>query len=195
MLVFATSLFVLLLTPGPGVLSLAGVGAAFGYRSGWTYGVGLFVGSNFVMLVAALGLAAMFETHGQLRLTFVVLSSAYLIYLASRVALAGSGIAFIEATRSPGVWDGVVLQVFNPKAYAVGTFVFSNFPFWPHSFLVEAIWKFLILNLVWVPIHIAWLSAGIGIQRLDLPQGAQRAINIAMAVAMVAVVAAAMLFN
>ncbi|MGB0853473.1 MAG: LysE family translocator, partial [Pikeienuella sp.] len=34
MLTFAAAVFFLLITPGPGVLSLAGVGASFGYRAG-----------------------------------------------------------------------------------------------------------------------------------------------------------------
>ncbi len=191
MLTFAASLCLLLATPGPGVLSLAGVGAAFGYRAGWAYGTGLFFGSNFVMLAAALGLAALLEANIGLRIVFVALSSGYLLYLAARVALAGSGIAFIEATKPPGFWGGIILQAFNPKAYAVGTFVFSNFPFWPDSFIVEVLLKFLILNAIWVPIHIVWLAAGVAVQKLELPQRSQRAINLTMACAMVIVVSIA----
>ena len=39
MLVFATVSFLMFVTPGPGVLSLAGVGAAFGWRQGLLYTV------------------------------------------------------------------------------------------------------------------------------------------------------------
>ena len=37
MIAFVLAIFLLILTPGPGVLSLAGVGAAFGWRQGIKY--------------------------------------------------------------------------------------------------------------------------------------------------------------
>ena len=44
MIAFVSAVFLLILTPGPGVLSLAGVGAAFGWRQGIKYLIGLFIG-------------------------------------------------------------------------------------------------------------------------------------------------------
>ena len=43
MLTFAAAVFFLIITPGPGVLSTAGVGAAFGARAGTRYVLGLFI--------------------------------------------------------------------------------------------------------------------------------------------------------
>ena len=80
------------------------------------------------------------------------------------------------------------MQTINPKAYAVGTFVFSGFPIWPENLLVEIVLKFIILNAIWIPIHIMWLAAGVTVNRLARPQKTQRAINIAMAMAMLVVV-------
>lgn len=189
---FAVAIFFLLITPGPGVLTLAGVGSAYGYRPGWAYGAGLFFGSNGVLLAAATGLAALFLADERIRLLFTVLSTAYLLYLAAKIAFAGSKIAFIEATKPPGFWGGIALQVINPKAYVVGTFVFSNFSIWPQSLFVEILLKLVILNAIWIPIHILWLSAGVTINRLALEHKTQRIINIAMAVAMLLVVGIAM---
>ena len=155
---FAIAIFFLLITPGPGVLSLAGVGSAYGYKPGWIYGTGLFFGSNMVLLAAASGLAALFLADERIRIIFTFLSTAYLLYLAAKIAFAGSKIAFIEATRPPGFWGGIALQVINPKAYVVGTFVFSNFSIWPDSLLFEIIIKLVILNAIWIPIHILWMS-------------------------------------
>jgi len=192
MIGFAVALLAILGSPGPGVLSLAGVGSAFGYRAAWAYGSGLFVGSNLVMLAAASGLAALLLARQDIRLIFMILSSGYLLYLASRVALAGSKIGFIEATHPPGFWGAIVLQVFNPKAYAVGTFAFSNFPFWPESLIVEITLKFIILNLIWIPIHMIWMWAGVTLGKLDLAPHVQRIINMIMAGALVAVVIVAL---
>ena len=56
MLAFALAALLLLITPGPGVMSLAGVGAAFGTRPGLAYMSGLCLGTNLVagMVVAEL---------------------------------------------------------------------------------------------------------------------------------------------
>ena len=189
---FAVAIFFLLITPGPGVLSLAGVGSAYGYRQGWAYGTGLFFGSNLVLIAAATGLAALFLADQRIRLIFTFLSTAYLLYMAAKIAFAGSKIAFIQATRPPGLWGGIALQVINPKAYVVGTFVFSNFSIWPESITTEVLIKLVILNSIWIPIHILWLSAGVTLNRLALEQSIQRIINVAMAVAMLLVVGIAM---
>ncbi len=188
---FTFAIFFLLITPGPGVLSLAGVGSAYGYRAGWAYGTGLFFGSNAVLLAAATGLATLVLADERLKLLFAVLSTCYLLYLAAKIAFAGSKIAFIEARRPPGIWGGIALQIINPKAYAVGLFVFSNFPFWPDSPVGEIITKFIILNAIWIPIHILWLAAGVTLNRLSLPHSTQRWINLGMAAAMLLVVAIA----
>ena len=37
--------FLMMVTPGPGVLSLAGVGAGFGWKVGMMYLIGLFFGT------------------------------------------------------------------------------------------------------------------------------------------------------
>ena len=192
MLTLAVALFFLFLSPGPGVLSLAGVGSAYGYRAGWAYGIGLFVGSNSVMIMAAAGLAAALVANAHFRIVFTVLSTTYLLFLAMKIALAGSKVSFVEATRAPGIMGGIGLQVINPKAYAVGVFVFSNFPIWPENLFVEICLKLLLLNAIWIPIHALWLAAGVTINRLELSQTLQRSINLAMAGAMLLVVGLAL---
>ena len=46
--------FLMMVTPGPGVLSLAGVGAGFGWKVGMMYLIGLFFGTNGVALLLSL---------------------------------------------------------------------------------------------------------------------------------------------
>ena len=58
MLTFALAVFFLIITPGPGVLSVAGVGASFGSKPGARYIAGLFIGTNLVGLAVVSGLAA-----------------------------------------------------------------------------------------------------------------------------------------
>lgn len=188
MLSFAATVFLMIITPGPGVLTTAGVGSGFGVRAGLVFLVGLFVGTNLVALGVVSGLAAVILTNEVIRTVFMFLSAGYLLYLAARIALSGAKIAFIEKAAPPGFVGGVLLQIINPKAYAVNTALFFNFPFYPDSLSVEIALKFLLINIVWVPVHLTWLGMGVFLHRLDLSPRTLTVINSAMALAMLIVV-------
>lgn len=192
MLTFALAIFLLIITPGPGVLTTAGVGAAYGYRPGVIYVTGLFIGTNLVAILVITGLAALVLAISGIREVLLVASVAYLAYLAAKIAFAGAKVAFIEATKAPGVWGGIMLQLINPKAYVVNTTLFSGFAFWPSSLPIETALKFLIINAIWIPLHLLWLWAGVSLHRLNLAPQTQRKINIGMASAMLMVVALAL---
>ncbi len=189
---FLAACFFLLLSPGPGVLTTAGVGAGFGWAAGVRYVMGLCVGSNAVMLAVASGLAAVVFAVPGLRQILLVLSVGYLLFMALRIALSGSQVAFMAAAKQPGVIDGILLQTINPKAYVVGTTLFSGFSILPSQFFVEVLIKLALLNVVWIPIHLLWLYAGVTLNRLALSHRVQRGINYAMAAALVAVVVIAL---
>ncbi len=193
MLTFALAVFFLIITPGPGVLSLAGVGAAFGFRHGSRYLLGLFIGTNLVSLGVITGLAAVLLADPGIRTVFYLISVAYLVYLAFRIAFAGSKLAFIERTEPPGIKGGILLQAINPKAYAVNTALFTGFAFFPSAPVAEIFVKLIILNAIWIVIHFLWLWVGITLRRLELSSRWQRGINIAMAISMMLVVALAAL--
>jgi threonine/homoserine/homoserine lactone efflux protein len=188
MITFAIAVFFLLITPGPGVLSLAGVGAAFGYRHGLRYLVGLFIGTNLVCLCVITGLAAVLLAEPRLRLAFMLISVGYLLWLAFRIAFAGAKIAFIDRPSPPGIRGGLLLQAVNPKAYVVNTTLFSGFAFMADRPVLEMVIKLILLNGLWISIHFIWLWIGVTIQRMDLDPKVQRGINIAMALAMLIVV-------
>ena len=186
--VFLSAVFLLLISPGPGVLSTAGVGAAFGANAGYRYVAGLFIGTNLVALAVVTGLAALLLAQPILRTVLLYASVIYLCYLALRIGLAGSSIAFISKAEAPGIANAIALQMINPKAYVVNTTLFTGFAFHGMALWQETLWKFLLINLVWIPIHLLWLAAGISLQRLALPPLWQRAINVFMALSLLVVV-------
>lgn len=193
MLSFVAAVFFLIITPGPGVLSLAGVGAAYGYRAGLLYLTGLCFGNAAVGLAVVTGLAAILLSVPVLRVVLAVLTAAYLLYLAYGIARAGATIAFREARKPPGFVGGVLLQLINPKAYAVNTVFFTSFAFWPGDLATEVGLKLVLINIVWLPLHGLWLWAGISLRRLVLSARIQRRINILMALALALVALLAML--
>lgn len=192
---FLLATIFLLITPGPGVLSTAGVGAAYGFRAGFGYVLGLWLGNNLVGLIVVSGLAAVVFSVPSVRIVLTVLSMAYLLYIAVRIAFAGAKVGFITPETVPSTRDGLLLQFINPKAYVVNSAMFSGFVIYPDYFALEIIVKFLIANAVWIPVHFAWLGAGVYLHRLDLPTKTQRIINMGMAASMIAVVVIAVFSN
>jgi threonine/homoserine/homoserine lactone efflux protein len=188
MLSFAAAVFLLMITPGPGVLSVAGVGSGYGMRPGLRYTAGLFVGTNIVAAAVVAGAAALVLANPALRTALMVLSVGYLCWLAAKIALAGSRIGFAAAARAPGFANGVALQLVNPKAYVVHATLFTGFAFLPDRPGAEVALKFLLMNVIWIPVHLAWLALGIWLRRLQPRASVQRAINVGMAAAMLAVV-------
>ena len=188
MLIFASAVFFLIVTPGPGVLSLAGVGAAYGTRAGLRYLTGLFIGTNLVGFAVITGIGAVVLAQPVLRGLLSVASVGYLLYLAMRIALAGSRIGFIAATRAPGIRDAIILQAINPKAYVVNTTLFAGFPFAPDNYTFEIFAKLIIANVIWTALHLLWLWAGVRLHALNLAPRTQAWINRAMALSMLVVV-------
>lgn len=188
MLTFTAAVVLLLITPGPGVLSTAGVGAAFGRWQGILYVTGLFLGTNLVGLAVISGLSAALFTLPFMRIILMTATASYLGYLALRIALASSKIAFIDAKDPPGILDGIMLQLINPKAYAVNTTLFSGFAFMPEHFMTETFLKLIILNGIWIPVHLLWLYFGMRLHTLNLSERTHRVINLTMAVCLAGVV-------
>ena len=195
MLTFAITVFLLIVTPGPGVLSTAGFGAAYGYKKSLRYVFGLFLGTNLVFLAVATGLIAILLSIPSLRIFLLILSTFYLFYLASKIALAGSNIAFIKAKSPPGIISGVLLQAINPKAYVVNTTLVSGFAFYQSSFAIELVIKFFIMNSIWIPLHLLWLYVGTVLHELNLSIKSQRFINLMMSLSMVLVVVISILYS
>ena len=195
MLTFAITVFLLIVTPGPGVLSTAGFGAAYGYKKSLRYVFGLFLGTNLVFLAVATGLIAILLSIPSLRIFLLILSTFYLFYLASKIALAGSNIAFIKAKSPPGILSGVLLQAINPKAYVVNTTLVSGFAFYQSSFAIELVIKFFIMNSIWIPLHLLWLYVGTVLHELNLSIKNQRIINLMMSLSMVLVVVISILYS
>ena len=192
MISYIAAIIFLIVTPGPGVLTTAGVGSAYGFRSGLAYMFGIIFGSLIVMTSVATGLAAIVLSVPVIRNVLLFASLAYLLYLAFRIATSGARIAFIETDRPLGFLNGMTLSVINPKAYAVATTIFSGFSILPDNPIFEPIVKIAVFGSLTIPIHFLWLYAGASLKKLGLGVRAMRAINAGMALAMLSVVALAL---
>ena len=177
--------FLMMVTPGPGVLSLAGVGAGFGWKVGMMYLIGLFFGTNGVALLVVLGFKQfLFEIDG-VEITFLLLS---LSYLSWRIATSDNKTGFKQSLKAPRLYEGIFLQFVNPKAYVVQGHLFVVLSIGMVSYSTEIIVKFIIVNSIWIPIHLLWLWLGISLKKWSLAVNKQIWVNRGMGLALFAVV-------
>ena len=180
--------FLMMVTPGPGVLSLAGVGAGFGWKVGMMYLIGLFFGTNGVALLVVLGFKQfLFEIEG-VELTFLFLSLSYLSFLSWRIATSENKTGFKQSLKAPKLYEGIFLQFVNPKAYVVQGHLFVVLSLGMASYNVEILTKFIIVNSIWIPIHLFWLWLGLSLKRWSLASNKQLWVNRGMGLSLFAVV-------
>ena len=180
MIAFALAVFFMIVTPGPAVLALAGVGAAFSFKVGLKFLIGLTAGYLLVWAIVITGFVSIIFSIPYMRTIFLIISSGYLTYLSLKIMLKGSEIAFINPENKPSLLDGIILQLVNPKAYAFHSILLTGFVVFPNNFLLETSWKFIVMNLIWIPLHIGWLALGVSIEKINLSSQTQRRINIFM---------------
>jgi threonine/homoserine/homoserine lactone efflux protein len=186
-LVSATAL--LLGSPGPAPLALAGTSAAFGIRRGLPFLLGILAGLAVAIVGATAGLAALFQAYPSARLFVQVLGAAYICYVALKIATGPVVDAAENGGRAaPRFIDGFILNLLNPKAYAAFLAVFSQFllPF-PEQTAAFATTAFICL-LVAAVVDFAWLCFGGIIGPLFKRPRAARAMRVTFAVVMVAAV-------
>ena len=136
---FILAVVVLVATPGPALLSIVAVGAAFGFRVGIVYVAGVILGANVVSLLAVSGLFALIAAFPKLHLLFTTISVSYLFYIAYRIAISKVGLEKQSKPANIGFFDGIVIQLFNPKVYVVALALFSGIPILFKSLIVETL--------------------------------------------------------
>jgi threonine/homoserine/homoserine lactone efflux protein len=172
-------------SPGPSTISLTAVGASFGIRRSLPYAAGLVAGTVAVLLAVAAGVVALVTSIPHGALVLGVLSAAYILYLAVKIAtappLGGRG----GTTTAPGFLGGLGLAIANPKAYVAIAAIFAADPG------LDAVVKTTALSGMVVLIHFCWLLAGVSLSRWLHDPVAARIINLVMAATLVAVTAIA----
>jgi threonine/homoserine/homoserine lactone efflux protein len=172
-------------SPGPSTISLTAVGASFGIRRSLPYAAGLVAGTVAVLLAVAAGVVALVTSIPHGALVLGVLSAAYILYLACKIAMApplgGRG----GSATAPGFLGGLGLAIANPKAYVAIAAIFAADPG------LDAVVKTAVLSGMVVLIHACWLLAGVSLSRWLHDPVAARIINLVMAAALVAVTAIA----
>lgn len=86
----------------------------------------------------------------------------------------------------PSFGTGLFLGGGNPKSYAAMAALFSGFVLAPADPLVNAVLKMLVIVALMVGVNLLWLLLGAGLTRAFRDPAANRAINIAFALLLLA---------
>ena len=113
-------------SPGPSTISLTAIGAAFGFRRALPYGFGLVLGTLAVLGIVAAGVFTLILSVPHGAQVFGAASTAYLLYLAFRIATAPPLRGPERAATSPSFVAGCLLGIANPKAYFAIAAVFAG---------------------------------------------------------------------
>ena len=194
MLSYTFGVIVLMAIPGPALLTIFGIGAAFGYRAGIRYSIGVYIGANVTALIVFSGLSTLLLEFPGLRSALFAFSLAYFVYLAGRIGLAGSELG-IFTQAPPGFKAGVMLQLVNPKTYMTISALYLGFPILADAPAYEAIIKIIIANIIWIPGHLLWLYAGVRVNLLNLSKRTTRMLNITLAATMLIIVFASAIMS
>lgn len=120
-LITALALFALVssITPGPNNLMLLASGANFGFGRSVPHMLGVALGFTFMIVLVGAGLVQVFEIYPLSNTILKLVSIAYLLYLALKIATA----APIEKGKAAGTpmtfLQAVLFQWVNPKAWTM----------------------------------------------------------------------------
>jgi len=191
---FVLAGFALAGSPGPNTLSLAATGAAFGARRGVGYMAGIVIGMLAVMGIVATGVLGLLLTLPGATPIVAVISGAYFVYLAFRIATAPPLSDSTEVRRQPSVGAGIFQSLMNPKAYAAMAALFSGFVLVRGQLALDVAVKIGLVTVILIVVNLAWLKAGAALTRFFREPRTNRLINVTFAVLLLVSVSAALLF-
>jgi threonine/homoserine/homoserine lactone efflux protein len=181
-------------SPGPGTLSLAATGAAFGARRGMPYMTGIDVGMAGVIAITASGVVGILLAVPGATPLIAALAGAYFLYLAYRIATAPPLSANSAERSPPSFAAGVALSLVNPKGYAAMAALFSGFVLVRERLALDIAAKFAVLAVIIVSVNLAWLTGGAALTRFFRDPATNRIINITFALLLIASVVVALMF-
>ncbi|VAV95836.1 Transporter, LysE family [hydrothermal vent metagenome] len=150
--------FVSSITPGPNNLMLMASGANFGFWRTLPHMLGVSIGFMVMVVLVGLGLMRIFDLYPLSHTILKLLSAAYMLYLAWKIANAAPP----KQEQSQGVpftfVQAALFQWVNPKAWAMGLGAISLYA--PDKTLGSILWVALVFGLINLPAVSSWTVLG-----------------------------------
>jgi threonine/homoserine/homoserine lactone efflux protein len=175
---FATSV-----TPGPNNLMLMASGANYGFRRTVPHMLGISIGHMLMVVILGLGLAQVFTAFPAAHTILKVLSVAYMLYLAWRIATAAPP-GEAEPTGRPFTFlEAAAFQWVNPKAWAMALTAVSVYA--PGQSVAAVLIVAAAFAAVNLPSVSVWTALGTQLRRWLTTATRLRRFNLAMAVLLI----------
>ena len=183
MLAFAGAMFLLAITPGPGVFATISRGLSSGFNNAAFVVFGIILGDIIFLLLAIFGLSAIATVLGEFFVIVKYLGAAYLLYLGYKILTSKE-----EDTNVDGVYElswkknflaGLLITLANPK---VILFYLGFLPTFVNLQTLTAFDIAIIVTITVVVIAIVLLSyaySASGAKKLFKSKTAKRKMNIA----------------
>lgn len=179
-------------TPGPNNTLVMLSGARFGIAKTFPLVFGIGFGVGVQLLAIGVGLNQVFLAFPQFQFILSLIGSAYIIWLAWKIASSGPLNIALEQKPSMGFLQGVLFQWINPKAWIISISTITTY-FSFKSHLSDIINAALILMLVSILCAGIWAVGGIFLRKFLMKPIFALTFNVTMAIALlIAVLPAAL---
>ncbi|MGI9464393.1 MAG: LysE family translocator [Aestuariivirgaceae bacterium] len=169
------------MTPGPNNIMVTASAVNFGFRGTLNHMLGIAFGFGFMILAIGFGLGQLFNTVPQLHTMLRWAGTAYLIYLAWRIATAGRPEAGGTAGRPLTFLQAALFQWVNPKAWMMSVSALSAFTVQGSQYTTGAIMVAAVFFLITFPAVSIWCLFGTAIARFLQSDKALQIFNWTMA--------------
>jgi threonine/homoserine/homoserine lactone efflux protein len=181
-----TFAFVAGMTPGPNNTMLLASGVNFGFGRTRPHILGVVIGFTIMMLAVGLGIGRVFSLFPPLYEVLRIVSVGYLLWLAWRIATAGSTDPIIGDEARPMTFiEAALFQWVNPKGWMVCLSVAANYVA-PDRLSADVTILSLVFLLISSISASSWAFFGASLRPLLQNARSMRIFNVAMAVALVA---------
>jgi threonine/homoserine/homoserine lactone efflux protein len=177
-------LWVAAITPGPNNMLLTASGANFGFlRSLWLL-IGIMIGMQVMLLMVAFGIGGLILLYPSLHLVLKIGGSAYLLWLAWKIASAKYEKLDTETAPAAPMpfWLGGLLQLINPKAWLMALGAVASFSLAGEAYRGSVLAISAGMALVNVVSGVIWLGFGSLIGRILRSRRAWTIFNVFMGI-------------
>jgi threonine/homoserine/homoserine lactone efflux protein len=169
-------------SPGGATTLATASGAHFGFRRSMPLMVGIAAGLASMAAAAAAGLAGVLEAMPSLQLAMKAIGSAYLLWLAGKVATSGAPRLDKDLAKPTSLLGGAWLLWCNPKAWAMTLGAAASFAALASSPAALGVLLALAFGLAAALSLSVWCAAGLLMARVLRTERQWRVVNMALGV-------------
>ncbi|KZN65943.1 hypothetical protein N473_10265 [Pseudoalteromonas luteoviolacea CPMOR-1] len=170
------------ITPGPNNILLTYSGSQFGIKKTLPHIVGIRAGMTLIHVAMLMGLGHLVLANPQLHLTFKLLATGYIVYLAYKIAFSPTNSHKLQQQNQPlSFIQGALFQLINPKTMATLLSLTTALTLPGDYYWHSALLGILVFNVVALGSGLSWTYFGKVLSKKLQNQKHMRRFNYVMA--------------